>query len=364
LGYRKQISTSYLALVEDVDGRPATAEDLGIILIDSTLGITNGRNIFDDNNVVGMFPLTNGSTFRNFRSLEKKAVGVNHVIDNTTFADLLAPELPLSRQVTTVVVSKMIIRSNGKWLDTGVDKKLGKNRLKLSLAGLEIVATDEGFMTLSELDGTRNKGVLGSTINERLVFEDGSNSEESGRGNLRVGVLDRIQEVIRGIIDTGDDVAVTLGISGPEDNNAIETVVQLKLANVSTNLIKMSSLVSARNKIVGTLLLIGRDKIGIIYGRKRLAEESHVRSNLALKVVIQDLSAHHSLIKTGTRDIPTTKDEVVGVNHGKNIRYWNMYFFAIGIGPNADSRCTQERTNVVGLLNALFGMPRDIVAIG
>ena len=311
-----------------------------------------------------MFALANESTVRNFGSLEKKAVGVNHVIDNAALADLLTLELPLSRQVTTIVVSKMVIRSNGKWLNTGVDKKLGKNGLELSLAGLEIVATDKGFMTFSEFDGTRNKGVLGSTINERLVFEDGSNSEESGRGNLRVGILDCIQEVIRGIIDTGDDVAVTLGISGPEDNNTIETIVQLELANISANLIKMSLLVCARNKVVSTLLLIGRDEIGIIYGWKRPAEESHVRSNLALKVVIQDLSAHHSFFETGTRDVPTTKDEVVGVDHGKNVGYWNMYLFAIGIGPNADCRCTKERTNVVGLLDALFGMPRDVVAIG
>ena len=219
-------------------------------------------------------------------------------------------------------------------------------------------------MAFSEFDGTRNEGVLGSTINERLIFEDGGNSEQSGRGDLRVGILDCIQEAIRGIVDTGDDVAVALSISGPEDDDTVETVIQLELANISTNMIKVSLFVSAGNKIISTFFLIGRDKIGIINGRKGLAKESHVRSNLTLEVVIQDLSAHHGLVKAGTRDIPTTKDEVIGVDHGKNVGDGNIYFFAIGIGTNANGRCTKKRTNVVGLLDALLGVPRDVVTIG
>ena len=131
--YKEQILATYFALVEDVNGRPTTAEDLRVVLVDSTLGVTDSRNIFDDDNMVGMFTLTNRSTVRNLGSFEKKVIGVDHVIDNTALANLLALELLLSRQVTTVVISKMVIRSDGEWLNAGIDKKLGENGLKLSL---------------------------------------------------------------------------------------------------------------------------------------------------------------------------------------------------------------------------------------
>jgi hypothetical protein len=35
-----------------------------------------------------------------------------------------------------------------------------------------------------------------------------------------------------------------------------------------------------------------------------------------------------------------------------------------GLSANANSGSTEERTNVVGLLNARFGVPDDIVAVG
>jgi hypothetical protein len=38
---------AYLALVEDVDSRPAAAEDLRVILVDGTLAIAYGGDVLD-----------------------------------------------------------------------------------------------------------------------------------------------------------------------------------------------------------------------------------------------------------------------------------------------------------------------------
>jgi hypothetical protein len=38
---------AYLALVEDVDGRPSAAEDLRVILVDSALAVADGGDVLD-----------------------------------------------------------------------------------------------------------------------------------------------------------------------------------------------------------------------------------------------------------------------------------------------------------------------------
>ena len=53
------------------------------------------------------------------------------------------------------------------------------------------------------------------------------------------------------------------------------------------------------------------------------------------------------------------------MDHGKNVRNGYMDLLArTGLSTNANRGSTEERTNVVGLLNAPFGVPDDIVAVG
>lgn len=177
-------------------------------------------------------------------------------------------------------------------------------------------------------------------------------------------VLDRVQEVVSSVIDARNDVAVTLGVGSPENNDAVETVVRLEFANVGTDVIKVGLLVRAGNKIIRALLLIGRNEVGIIDRGKRLAKESHVRNNLALKVVVQDLGAFHGLVEADAGDIPTTENEIVGVNHRKDVRDRDMDFLAVGISTNADGGRAEEGADVVGLLEAFLSVPSDVVAVG
>ena len=48
---------TYLALVEDVDGRAAAAEDLGVVLVDGALAVADGGHVLDDDDVVGVLAL-------------------------------------------------------------------------------------------------------------------------------------------------------------------------------------------------------------------------------------------------------------------------------------------------------------------
>jgi len=157
-----------LALVEDVE-RVATAHhDLGIVLVDGALAIADSRDVLDDNEMVGMLTLLLAMSL--VGRLEQEVVGFDHVIDDATLGDFLAPELSLARQVTAVVVAEMVVRRDREWLDTGVHEELGEHTLNLGLSTLQIVTANEGAVFLGESDAARNKGVLRSTVDERSTL--------------------------------------------------------------------------------------------------------------------------------------------------------------------------------------------------
>lgn len=212
--------------VEQADGLMTAHENFRVILIQSTLVVTNARHVLDHNTVVGVLIL-----------LIQDVVGSNHVIDNIGLGDLLGAELLLRAQVLTIIVTKVVVAGNGGKFDTGVDQKVNKSRLHLGLARLEIVTTNEGIVLLSEVDGTGNKGVLRGSIDERSLVQDTGNREDSRRRDFRVTCLDGVQKVVSGVVDARDDVGVTLGIGSPHDDHFVETIFSLEVAVlVSTDL--------------------------------------------------------------------------------------------------------------------------------
>ena len=46
----------------------------------------------------------------------ENVVGLHHVVHHAALADLLAPKLLRSRQVLSVIVTKVIVADNGGWL--------------------------------------------------------------------------------------------------------------------------------------------------------------------------------------------------------------------------------------------------------
>ena len=50
-----------------------------------------------------------------------------------------------------------------------------------------------------------------------------------------------------------------------------------------------------------------------------MSEKGHVRSDLALEVIIEDLGTLHGFVEGQTGNIPATEGKVVEVNHRENI---------------------------------------------
>jgi len=168
-----------LALVEDVESVAATHHDLGVVFIDSALAVTDGRDILDDDKMVGMLALLLAMGLVSW--LEQEMVRLNHIINDAALRDLLAPELSLARQVAPIVVTEMVVRSDRERLDTSVHEELGEHALHLGLPALEIVTPNEGTVLLSERNAARNEGVLGGAIDEGGTLEDSSDCKQSGR---------------------------------------------------------------------------------------------------------------------------------------------------------------------------------------
>lgn len=99
--------------VEQADSLVTAHENLRVVLIQSTLVVTNARHVLDHNTVVGVLIL-----------LVQDVVGSNHVIDYIGFGDLLGTELLLRAQVLAVIVTKVVVAGNRGKFDTSVDQKV------------------------------------------------------------------------------------------------------------------------------------------------------------------------------------------------------------------------------------------------
>ena len=214
--------------------------------------------------MVGMLALLLASLL--ISRLEQQVVSVNHIIDDTALADLLALELRLAAQVAPVVVPEMVVRRDGERLDTGVDEELGKDGLDLGLPALQVVSADEGAVLFREGDAARNESVLGRTVDEGRTLEDSSDGEESRGRDLIVALVDSAKEVRRGVVDTGNDLGVALGVGRPEDDDAIESVLGLERADVRSEGLEVGLLVFAGDEVVGAFALVGGDEVGVVDG--------------------------------------------------------------------------------------------------
>ena len=208
-----------LADVEQADGLVTTHEDFRIVLVQSTLVVTHGGHVLDDDGVIGVFAL-----------LVEDGVGLNHVIDDVGLGNFLGTELALGGQVHAIVVAKVVVAGNGGELDTSVDQEIDESRLHLGLARLEVISSNIGALLLGVLDSSGDEGVLGRTVDEGSILEDRGNGKDGRRRDLFVAVLDGLDQVIGSVVNSGDDISVALSVGGPHDNDLVETVLLLEFA--------------------------------------------------------------------------------------------------------------------------------------
>lgn len=341
-----------LANVGHGDGLVSTEEDLSIVLIQSALGITNSWHVLDDDGVVWVL----------IWGIED-AVGGNHIVDNVGLGDLLGAESLLLGQVAAVVVSEMVVGSNGGELDTGVDEEINEGRLHLGLTRLEVITTNVRTVALSKVDNTWDEGVLWGTVDEWNTLLNTSNGEDGGWSNFIMTSLDSGEDVVGGVVDTIDELSVTLSVGSPEDNDLVEVVLGLEVTNVLADNLNVL-LLGAWKNVVGTVTLVGSNEVWVVNGRKWLVG-SHLLANLTLEIWLKDSGAVHGISQVHGRDIPTTENEVIGVNHWEDLMERNVDLLAgSGISTKLDGGSHDDRAIVVGSLCSGAGLPSEVFAVG
>ena len=196
----------------------STHEDFRVVLIQRTLVVTNGRHVLDYDGVVWMLAL-----------LVQDGVGGYHIINDVGLGNLFGAELPLRAQILAVIVAEVVVAGDGGELDAGVDEKVNESRLHFCLTGLEVVATDEGIMFLSKLNGARDKGVLGRAIDERNPVENTSHSKDRGRRDLSMSRLNGLEQILSGVVDARDDIGEAFSVSSPEHKDLVKVVCRLEV---------------------------------------------------------------------------------------------------------------------------------------
>lgn len=336
------------------NGLVSAHEDLGIVLVKGTLVVGDGRHVLDDDTVVGVLVL-----------LVQDRVGLDHVVDDVGLGNLLGAELLLGGQVLAVVVAEMVVAGNGGQLDTGADEEIDEGRLHLGLAGLEVVTTNVGIVLLGQLDGTRDKGVLGRAVDEGGLFQNTSDGKDGGRGDLLVTLLNGLEEVVRGVVDAGDDVGVALGVGSPHDNDLVEAVVLLELTDVTAELLDVSHAgLGALENVVGTVLLVGGDEVRVV-DRGEGDHVGHLLLDLRLEGRLEDLGAVHGLGQVHLANVPAANDDVVGVDHGQDVVEGDVdVLVGLGVGAELEGGGHDDGAVVVGLAGALLGLPAEVAAVG
>jgi len=273
IGHERSSKKGILTSVVDSDGVDTTHEDFGSVLIHSTLAITNIRDVLDDDAVVGLLT-----------RLVEETVALDDIIDDTCLCDFLGTELCRRAEVLAIVVAKVIVRDDGGDLETSTNEEVSEDALDLGLTTLEIVTSDVDTVTLGKFDDTGDEGVLRRAVDETALLEDGSDSKHSRRSDLLLVAVNGSKKLISGGVQTSTDISKALGGGSPKDDDLLELVLLLEVANVGADLFnELLVRHGARQHVISTILLIGSDEIREIDGAKRL-HLGHDRDELALEV--------------------------------------------------------------------------------
>ena len=208
-----------LAHVEKADCLVTTHEDLRVILIESPLVVADRGHVLDHDGMVGMLA-----------RLVEHSVGLDHVVHHVGLGDLLGAELLLRAEVHAVIVAKVVIAGNGRELDAGIDHEVDKCRLHFGLTRFEIVSTDKSTMLLREVDGSRNKGILGRTVDERSILENAGHCKDSRWRDFLMTVLESLEQIVSSVIDALYKVRVALSVGRPLHDDLVQAMSFLEFA--------------------------------------------------------------------------------------------------------------------------------------
>lgn len=343
-----------LANVEDADRLVTTKEDLGVVLIKSTLVIADCGHVLDDDSVVGVLAF-----------LVQDSVGSNHIIDNVRLGNLLRTELLLRAEVLAIIVAEVVVAGNGGKLDACIDEEVNKSRLHLRLAGFEVITTNEGVVLLSKLNGTRDEGILRRAVDERNILQNTGNGEHGRGSHFLVAILDSLQEIVGSVVNAGQDIGKALGIGSPLNDDLVETVCSLEVIDVLADLLDvLHGSLGAWDKVVGAIFLVRSDKVRVVDAGERL-DLGHLLADQRLQRRLEDFGTVHGLGQVQTANVPTTNDEIVGVDHGHEVMEGDVDILArLAVDTELGRGSHDDGTIVIGTALALLSLPLKATTVG
>jgi hypothetical protein len=120
---------------------------------------------------------------------------------------------------------------------------------------------------------------------------------------------------------------------------------------------------ASRDQVIGTVFLVSGNKVGIVDARKR-NHRGHFFFDLGLESWFENRSPVHCIGQVQATDIPTTKDEVIGVDHGQDIMEWDVHILrGLCIGAELHSRSHDNRAVVISSTRTLTSFPNKAPAI-
>ena len=118
------------------------------------------------------------------------------------------------------------------------------------------------------------------------------------------------------------------------------------------------------HQVVGALVLVGGDEVGIVDARQR----DHVRHLLAdhgLERRLEDGGAVHGVGEVHAVDVPAADDQVVGMGHGQHVVEGHVDVLARGgVGAELERGGHEDGAVVVGGALALARVPDETEAVG
>lgn len=151
-----------------------------------------------------------------------------------------------------------------------------------------------------------------------------------------MAVLDGFEQVLGSIVNTRNDVGISLRVGSPLNDDLVEIVLGLEvtdrfsttsvstgrklfLPDVLANLLHVGQRsLAAIDHIIRSVLLVCCNEVGIV-DTGQWNNLGHLFLDKGFQGGLQDCGPIHSLGEVHATDVPSTNDEVVGVHHRKHI---------------------------------------------
>lgn len=230
------------------------------------------------------------------------------------------------------------------------------------MSGLEVITDEEDVLSGTQFEETIDQSVLGRSVDEGDTFKAAGGGVDDGGRDFGVGLFNTLEEVVSSVVDSGSDLAVSLGVGSPHNNDLVDLVVFLELSELGSDGFKMFLLVVSGEDVVSSVSLVVSNEVGVVDSGEG-DHILHVFTDLLLEIVFEDFSSSHGILHVGFGDIPTANNDFVGVDDGEELVQGDKDFLVLALA-DLGTRALGDGSKEVGLVSTGLGVPGDVVLVG